>query len=86
MTLTPLSLHIRLLNNGYIVTLGCGNEDMELGLVALTDHSRIQTFTTVAFAMRVKMVSIISLCSKHKCHTASFFLSDIRHMERIKEE
>lgn len=37
--------YTRLLNNGYIVTLGCGNEDMELGLVALTDHSRIQTFS-----------------------------------------
>lgn len=37
--------YTRLLNNGYIATLGCRDRGMELRLVALTNNSRAQTFS-----------------------------------------
>jgi hypothetical protein len=37
--------HVRLLNNGYIATLGCRDQGMELRFVALTEPSRVQTFS-----------------------------------------
>jgi hypothetical protein len=37
--------YTRLLNNGYIATLGCSDRGMELRLVALADNSRVQTFS-----------------------------------------
>lgn len=37
--------YTRLLNNGYIATLGCRERGMELRLVALADNSRAQTFS-----------------------------------------
>jgi hypothetical protein len=35
----------RLLNNGYIATLGCRDKGMELRFVALADPFRVQTFS-----------------------------------------
>jgi hypothetical protein len=37
--------YTRLLNNGYIATLGCADKGMELRLVALADNSRAQAFS-----------------------------------------
>jgi hypothetical protein len=37
--------YTRLLNNGYIATLGCRDKGMELRFVALADHFRVQAFS-----------------------------------------